>query len=29
MLSKTLEDTLNEQITHEFYSSQLYLAMSA
>lgn len=29
MLSKTLEKALNEQITHEFYSEYLYLAMAS
>ncbi|MBI5304078.1 MAG: ferritin [Chloroflexi bacterium] len=29
MLSKTIQDTLNEQIKNEFYSAYLYLAMSA
>jgi len=29
MLSKTLEEALNRQINREFYSSYLYLAMSA
>lgn len=29
MLSKVMQDALNEQIKHEFYSSYLYLAMSA
>ncbi len=29
MLPKKLQDTLNQQINHEFYSSYLYLAMSA
>jgi len=28
MLSKIMQDALNEQIKHEFYSSYLYLAMS-
>ncbi len=29
MLSKTIFTALNDQITHELYASQLYLAMSA
>ena len=29
MLSKKLQDALNQQINHELYSSYLYLAMSA
>lgn len=29
MLSKTIQDALNEQIKHELYSSHLYLSMSA
>ncbi len=29
MLKKTIEDALNEQINKEFYSSYLYLSMSA
>jgi ferritin len=29
MLSKTVEDALNKQVNREFYSSYLYLAMSA
>jgi len=29
MLSKTMEDALNRQINREFYSSYLYLSMSA
>lgn len=29
MLSKTLEKALNDQITHEFYSEYLYLAMAS
>jgi ferritin len=29
MLSKTMEDGLNKQVNREFYSSYLYLAMSA
>ena len=29
MLSKKMEQLLNEQINHEFYSAYLYLAMSA
>jgi ferritin len=29
MLSKTLQDALNTQIKHEFFSSYLYLAMSS
>ena len=29
MLSKTIQDALNQQIKHEFYSSYLYLSMSA
>jgi ferritin len=29
MLSKSLQDALNNQIKHEFYSSFLYLSMSA
>lgn len=29
MLSKTLQDALNQQIKHEFFSSYLYLAMSS
>jgi ferritin len=29
MISKTMQDAINEQIAHEFYSSYLYLAMSA
>ncbi len=29
MLSKTMQDALNEQIKNEFYSAYLYLAMSA
>lgn len=29
MLSKTLEDAINEQMKHEFESAYLYLAMSA
>ena len=29
MLSKTIQEALNQQIKHEFYSSYLYLSMSA
>ncbi len=29
MISKTMQDALNEQIKNEFYSAYLYLAMSA
>ena len=29
MLNKTVQDAINEQIKHEFYSAYLYLAMSA
>ena len=29
MISKTMQDAINEQIKHEFYSAYLYLAMSA
>ncbi len=29
MLSQTLQDAINEQIGHEFYSAHLYLSMSA
>lgn len=29
MLSKSLEDAMNEQLNHEFYSAYLYLSMSA
>jgi ferritin len=29
MISKTMQEAINEQIAHEFYSSYLYLAMSA
>jgi ferritin len=29
MLSKIMQDAINQQIKHEFYSSYLYLAMSA
>jgi ferritin len=29
MISKTMEDALNKQVNREFYSSYLYLAMSA
>ena len=29
MLSKTMLKALNEQVTHEFYASHLYLSMSA
>jgi ferritin len=29
MLSKTVQDAINQQIKHEFYSSFLYLSMSA
>ncbi|HHE55586.1 MAG TPA: ferritin [Caldithrix abyssi] len=29
MISKTLEKALNDQITHEFYSEYLYLAMAS
>jgi ferritin len=29
MISKIMQDAINEQIKHEFYSSYLYLAMSA
>jgi ferritin len=29
MLSKSIQDALNEQIKHEFYSSYLYLSMAA
>jgi ferritin len=29
MLSKTMQDALNEQINHEMYSAYLYLAMAA
>lgn len=29
MISKSLEDAINKQIAKEFYSAQLYLAMSA
>ena len=29
MLSKTIQDAINQQIKHEFYSSYLYLSMSA
>jgi ferritin len=29
MLSKTMQDAMNEQMKHEFYSSYLYLSMSA
>jgi ferritin len=29
MLSKTIHKVLNDQITHEFYASYLYLSMSA
>ena len=29
MLSKTMADALNEQVKHELYSSNLYLAMSS
>ncbi len=29
MISKTMQDAFNEQMKHEFYSSYLYLSMSA
>ena len=29
MLSKTMQDAINEQIKNEFYSAYLYLSMSA
>jgi ferritin len=29
MISKTMQDAMNEQMKHEFYSSYLYLSMSA
>ena len=29
MLNKTVQDAINEQIKHEFYSAYLYLSMSA
>lgn len=29
MMSQTMQDALNEQMKHEFYSSYLYLSMSA
>jgi ferritin len=29
MLNKTVQDAINDQIKHEFYSSYLYLSMSA
>jgi ferritin len=29
MMSQTMQDALNEQMQHEFYSSYLYLSMSA
>ena len=29
MMSKTMQDALNEQMKQEFYSSYLYLSMSA
>ncbi len=29
MLSKTVQDTINDQISHELYSAHLYLSMSA
>jgi ferritin len=29
MMSKTMQDALNQQMKHEFYSSYLYLSMSA
>jgi len=29
MMSKTMQGALNQQMTHEFYSSYLYLSMSA
>ncbi|HUF34984.1 MAG TPA: ferritin [Gemmatimonadales bacterium] len=29
MMSKTMQDALNEQMNHEFYASYLYLSMSA
>jgi ferritin len=29
MMSRTMQDAMNEQIKHEFYSSYLYLSMSA
>jgi ferritin len=29
MMSKTMQDAMNEQMKHEFYSSYLYLSMSA
>lgn len=29
MMSKTMQDAFNEQMKHEFYSSYLYLSMSA
>ena len=29
MMSKTMQDALNEQMKHEFYSAYLYLSMSA
>jgi ferritin len=29
MMSKTMQDALNEQMKHEFYSAHLYLSMSA
>ena len=29
MLSKTMEDALNEQLNREMYSAYLYLSMSA
>ncbi len=29
MISKKMEETINEQIMHEFYSAHLYLAMAA
>ncbi len=29
MLSKTIQDAINDQIKHEFYSAYLYLSMSA
>ena len=29
MLSKTMQEALNAQVTHEFYSAYLYLSMAA
>ena len=29
LISKTMQDAINEQIKHEFYSAYLYLSMSA